>query len=173
MNIINTLRKLWQEHVQWTRSFIISTVSNLDDLSYVTQRLLENPQDFADVLRNFYGYEQSQEFESLLKEHLLIAAKLVNDAKAGNTKSADADRIKWYKNADDIVQLLSEMNPYINKKEWQNLLYNHLKLTENEAVYRLTKQYANDIANYDEIENQALDMADQMAADIIRQFNVK
>jgi hypothetical protein len=172
MDIINTLRELWEQHITWTRLFIISNISDIDDLDLVTQRLLENPQDFADILRRFYGYDNSKIFESLLKNHLLIAAKLVNDSKAGDTASADAGRIAWYKNADGIADFLASVNPYWNKIEWQNLLYDHLKMTEDEAVYRLTKQYKNDIANYDEIENEALNMADYMAAGIIQQFKL-
>lgn len=39
-----------------------------------------------------------------------------------------------------------------------------------EAVNMLTRDYAAGIATYDEIEKQALKMADVMAAGIIRQF---
>ena len=48
------MRKLWSQHVYWTRFFIISTAEKLQDLKYVTNRLLENPGDFAEVLKLFY-----------------------------------------------------------------------------------------------------------------------
>jgi hypothetical protein len=172
MDIVNTFRELWEEHIMWTRSFIISTVSDLGDLDLVTQRLLGNPEDFADVLRRFYGYDNSRKFEALFKNHLLLAAKLLNDAKAGDTQSVDADRAMWYKNADEIADFLAGANSYWDKKEWQNLLYDHLKMTEDEAVYRLNMQYKEDIANYDSIESQALNMADYMASGIINQFKL-
>jgi len=172
INLFNTFRKLWQQHIMWTRSFIISTASNLGDLRFVTDRLLANPNDFADALNKFYGAEKAKKFEELLREHLLIAAKLVNAAKAGDAKSAAANRIKWYENADAIADFLSSINPFWDKKEWQKMLYDHLKMTEAEATHRLTSQYALDIKDYDEIENQALKMADYMVQGIIRQFNI-
>ncbi|MGI6728179.1 MAG: hypothetical protein ACOX4P_06500 [Anaerovoracaceae bacterium] len=49
IKIMNTLRKLWEQHVMWTRSFIISTIEGLSDLDPVTKRLLQNPTDFANV----------------------------------------------------------------------------------------------------------------------------
>jgi len=52
------------------------------------------------------------------------------------------------------------------------MLYDHLKITEDEAVYRLTKQYAKDVAIYDTIEDQALMMADDMVNGIYKQFCV-
>ena len=57
INLINLFRELWEEHIMWTRSFIISTVSELDDIEYVTHRLLRNPTDFANVFRLYYGDE--------------------------------------------------------------------------------------------------------------------
>lgn len=45
--LMQRLRQLWEQHVCWTRFFIISTAAGLADLSPVTDRLLQNPKDFA------------------------------------------------------------------------------------------------------------------------------
>lgn len=83
------MRKLWSQHVYWTRFFIISTAEKLQDLKYVTNRLLENPGDFAEVLKLFYGEKKADEFKKLLTEHLQIAGDLVNADKNMNTSKAD------------------------------------------------------------------------------------
>lgn len=170
-NIINTFRKLWEQHGLWTRSFIVSTASNLPDLNFVTERLLRNPADFAMALEPFYG-GRSREFENLLRDHLLIAARLVNNAKNGDINAADEDRRNWYKNADEIAMLLSSINPLWTFREWQDMMYHHLRLVEEEAVLRLTGKYKEDIALYDFIEEQALEMADMMSRGIIGQFGL-
>lgn len=171
-DIIKTFRKLWTQHVMWTRLFIISTASDLGDLQYVTNRLLRNPSDFAEALKKYYGEEKANKFASLLTEHLTIAAKLVNAAKSGDTNTVSEERKKWYANADQIAILLAAINPNWLQNKWQLMLYDHLKITEDEAVYRLTKQYAKDVAIYDTIEDQALMMADDMANGIYKQFCV-
>jgi len=168
----NAFRKLWEEHVMWTRSFIISTAADLGDLPYVTARLLRNPQDFAKEFQKYYGAEHAKKFAQLLTEHLTIAAELVNAAKAENKEAADNARKKWYQNADEIAEFLSSINPYWNKRAWQSMLYNHLKITEQEAALRLSGQYAADVALFDEIETQALDMADFMTLGIMKQYNL-
>lgn len=167
---INLFRKLWQEHVLWTRSLIISTAADLGDLQYVTKRLLRNPTDFYTALKPFYGEEKARRFERLLTDHLVTASKLVNAAKAGDTEAADEERKKWYANADEIAKFLASINPYWSENEWKLMLHEHLKLTEDEATYRLHGQYAKDIALYDIIEDQALMMADYMAKGIKKQF---
>jgi hypothetical protein len=53
---------------------------------------------------------------------------------------------------------------------WREMLFEHLALTKGEAVAILTANYAEGIASYDEIEQQALQMADVMAAGIFAQF---
>jgi len=170
IDLTNTFRKLWTQHVMWTRSFIISTASDLQDLSYVTKRLLRNPSDFADALKIYYGKEKSDKFASLLSEHLSIAASLVNAAKSGDTNTVNEERAKWYANADQIAEFLASINPYWSLTEWKLMMYDHLKMTEDEATSRLTGQYAKDVALYDAIEDQALMMADNMTKGISKQF---
>ncbi len=170
--LLNQLRMLWEQHVHWTRSFIISTAANLGDLDPTTKRLLRNPSDFAELFRQFYGDEIADHFKDLFTQHLLIAADLVNAAKNNDTKAADEARRKWYANADEIAAFLAQINPYWDESKWKELLYSHLQMTEKEAVLRLAGKYAEDIAIYDQIEAEALNMADYMFYGIANQFSV-
>ncbi len=172
IKLYNLLRRLWVEHVMWTRFFLISTAANLADLDFVTKRLLENPTDFAYALSLFYSNQQAMEFEKLFTEHLAIAAQLVNAAKAGDTKTVDEQRQKWYENADEIANFLGEINPNWNREAWRSMLYDHLKMTEAEAVQILTGQYAESIEEFDAIQEEALKMADMMACGMIKQFDI-
>jgi len=167
-----TVQRIWLEHVFWTRFFIVSDVGSLPDLSAVTNRLLRNPTDFADVLRPLYGPDRAVRFESLLRDHLVIASKLVNAAKAGNTATADEERKLWYSNADEIALFLNNINPNWSKKVWQDLLYDHLNMTENEAIYQIRGEYEESVAEFDKIQKEALQMANYMAGGIIKQFKV-
>lgn len=168
--VINEMRELWSQHVYWTRFFIISTISELDDLKCVTNRLMENPGDFACTLRNFYGAANAEKFKALLTEHLKIGGELVNAAKDGDTGRADMLRKEWYRNADEIAVFLCRISPFWSEKEWQEMLYSHLELTEKEVGFRLKKEYQQDIRNFGVIENEAMKMADYMSSGIIRQF---
>lgn len=170
IKIINLFRKLWIEHVVWTRSFIISTAADLGDLKYVTARLLRNPADFESALKPFYGADKAKKFRDLLTEHLTIAAQLVSAAKAGKAEAVEEERKKWYANADEIADFLSSINPNWSRAHWTIMLHDHLKLTETEATERLAGKYEQDVSLFDAIEDQALMMADDMSDGIIRQF---
>ena len=170
MELVNTLRRLWMEHVFWTRLFIQSTLNGSADLDEVTKRLLRNPSDFAAALRPFYGNQLAAQFESLLRDHLMIAAQLVNAAKKGDMNAYNEQRIKWYANADALAAYLAQINPHWNMQDWQKMLYDHLYMTEVEAMQFAGGDYASSIREFDDIQREALEMADTMAQGISRQF---
>lgn len=170
--LMNQLRKLWMEHVFWTRLFIISTAADLGDLEMTTKRLLRNPSDFAALLRPLYGNQAADRFEELFTQHLSIAGDLVNAEKKKDTAEVETLRRKWYANADEIAAFLAGINPYWSKEKWQMLMHDHLQMTEQEAVLRLGGHYAEDIKIFDSIQEEALKMADYMFYGISRQFGI-
>lgn len=55
-------------------------------------------------------------------------------------------------------------------QQWKTMLHEHLALTKSEAINILTEKYAEGITLFDQIEKQALEMADVMTNGIVRQF---
>src|SRR5262245_34248452 len=51
----DAMRKLWEDHITWTRLFIVSFSADLPDLTATTNRLLRNQVDIGDAVRPFYG----------------------------------------------------------------------------------------------------------------------
>src|SRR5580765_8416659 len=75
------MRKLWTDHVTWTRLFLVSAIADLPDLQATTNRLLQNQDDIGAAIATFYGADAGAQLSSLLREHILIAAALVHAAK--------------------------------------------------------------------------------------------
>src|SRR6476469_8448346 len=78
------MRKLWEDHITWTRLFIVSAVADLPDKDATTQRLLQNQVDIGNAIKPFYGDAAGDKLTALLKEHILGAAALLTAAKAGD-----------------------------------------------------------------------------------------
>lgn len=167
--LMNQLRKLWEQHVYWTRFFIISTADDLGDLIPVTNRLMQNPKDFTRIFKPIYGIRKAKQLEELLTRHLQIAGELVSHVKNQKIEEANDARERWYKNADKIAEFLSNINSCWSEEEWKRMLYDHLKMTEREAVLRLQGNYTEDIKVFNAIESQALEMADYMFCGIVKQ----
>jgi hypothetical protein len=77
---------------------------------------------------------------------------------------------RWYNNAREIAAFLASINPFWSRREWENMLFNHLALVKTEAVDMLNADYLAGINIYTEMERQALEMADTMSEGIIKQF---
>jgi hypothetical protein len=166
----NAMRDLWVDHIVYTRQFIVDSADDLLSLNDTTNRLLKNQEDIGDAIKPYYGEEAGSQLTELLNQHILIAADLVNAAKAGNDSAvADADQ-RWSDNADDIAAFLAGANPNWTEEELSNMLHDHLNVTRAEAVARLQGNYAADIEAFDDVHEQAMHMADALSDGIIAQF---
>lgn len=170
LELHDLMRTLWEQHVAWTRMLIISIAAGLPDEELVTKRLLRNPIDMANVIKLFYRDAIASTFEAMFRDHLVIAAQLVKSAKAGDNRAAAEAEKNWYANANEIAAFLQRVNPYWSEEAFRAMLHEHLALTKTEAVNRLTGNFAVDIATFDQIERQALEMADAFTLGIARHF---
>jgi hypothetical protein len=50
----NAMRKLWEDHITWTRLLVVSATSGLPDKDATTKRLLQNQVDIGDAVKSFY-----------------------------------------------------------------------------------------------------------------------
>jgi hypothetical protein len=171
-NVINAIRNLWRQYFIWMTDYLINIVCSFGNTSYITGRIKEELQNFVAAFEKYYGHENAIEFESFLVNYLNNASDLLNAIKAGDTEKANTARTESYKNADVIAEFFSTINSYWNKQEWQNLIYDHLHLIENEFVYRLKNRCTTEITAEDDIGNQILKISDYMAEGIIKQFKI-
>jgi hypothetical protein len=167
----NDMRKLWEDHVTWTRLAIISLADELPDQDASVGRLLQNQVDIGDAIKPYYGDAAGDQLTSLLHDHITIAAELVVAARDGDSAAAADANARWYANANDIAALLNSANPQAWPLEhMQQMMKEHLDLTLAEAVARLNADYPADVAAYDQIHVQILGMADMLSLGIINQF---
>ena len=165
------MRKLWEDHITWTRLFIVSDAANLPDLQATTDRLLRNQTDIGDAIKPFYGDAAGNQLTALLRTHILTAADILAAAKAGNNAALHESETAWYANADEIAAFLAHANPrHWPFAEMQTMMKDHLDLTLTEAVAHLQGRFADDVAAYDQVHDEILQMADMLASGIERQF---
>ena len=165
------VRKLWEDHVTWTRVYIIAALADLPEAEIAAQRLLQNQTDIGDAVKPFYGDAAGEQLTALLNDHILIAADLLAAAKAGDTAKFEDANKRWYENADEIAAFLSSANPdHWPLSEMQTMMKDHLDLTLEEATARLNEDWASDVVAYDKVHNEILHMADMISDGIIKQF---
>jgi hypothetical protein len=164
------LRKLWEDHITWTRLAIIS-LEGTPDTNATVARLLRNQVDLGNAMKPYYGAKAGDALTRALRSHILIAADVIAAAKAGDAAKLEAAQARWARNADDIAALLHGLNPV----SWplsalQHEMQMHLALTTAEAVAHLQGRWGADVAAYDRVHRHILHMSDLLADGIVRQF---
>jgi len=165
------MRKLWEDHIVWTRLAIISLEGGTPDTDATVARLLRNQTDIGDAIKPFYGEAAGNELTELLREHILIAADIIAAAKAGDSAQLADAQERWVANADEIAALLHSANPrYWPLDVMKAEMHMHLNLTTEEAVAHLQGDWDADVAAYDKVHDHILHMADLLSNGIIKQF---
>ena len=165
------MRKLWEDHVTWTRLAIISLETGTPDTDATVARLLRNQTDIGNAIKPYYGSAAGNALTAQLRTHILIAADLIAAAKTGDqAKLADA-QARWTANADQIAGTLASVNPHYWKLATMKAeMQMHLKLTTDEAVARLKGDWSADVVAYDKVVEHILRMSDMLANGIVEQF---
>jgi hypothetical protein len=165
------MRKLWEDHVTWTRLAIVSLTTDAPDTNATVARLLRNQVDIGNAVEPFYGAAAGNELTRQLRAHILIAADVIAAAKAGDSARLAEEQAAWTKNADDIARVLSSVNP----RNWpfaavKAEMHRHLALTTAEVVARLQQRWADDVVAYDRVHRHILHMADLLSTGLVKQF---
>lgn len=164
------LRRLWADHVIWTRQYVVAAVGNAPDAGAAAGRLLKNQEDIGGAVVPFYGPAAASALTDLLKQHILIAVDLIEAAKSGDTETFAVLDAKWDHNAEEIADLLSGANPNWPRKDVVDLLGLHLMLTKQQVVARLEERWDADVEAFDQIFTEILTVADVLADGIVKQF---
>jgi hypothetical protein len=165
------MRRLWEDHIVWTRLAIISLTTDAPDTQATVARLLRNQKDIGNAVKPFYGKAAGNKLTAELRRHILIAADVIAAAKAGDQAKLVAQQRRWQRNADVIAGVLSSVNPRFWKLGAMKAeMQKHLALTTQEVVARLQGKWNVDVAVYDRIHEHILHLADALSTGLIKQF---
>lgn len=164
------MRKLWTDHVVWTRDYIVAATQHQPDAPAALNRLMKNQDDIGNAVAKFYGDAAGAQLTTLLKDHIAIAGDIVKAAMAGDKAGQKAADGRWHQNAEQIADFLSKANPNWPRATLVDMMNTHLSSTANELVARLTKDWAGDVKAFDAVYDHILHMADALTAGIVKQF---
>src|SRR5436853_3629681 len=164
------MRELWEDHVTWTRNVIFNIIDDLPGTDQAVKRLLKNQDDIGNAIKPYYGEEAGNKLAALLHTHITQAADILKALKKDDKASVDRLSKQWTENADEISTFLAKANPNWKLDEMKKMMRDHLSLTTAEAVARHTKDYAGDVAAYDKVHHEILEMSDMLSEGIVKQF---
>jgi hypothetical protein len=164
------MRKLWTDHVIWTRDYIVAAVADHPGAQAAAGRLMKNQEDIGAAVAKYYGKTAGDKLTALLKEHITIAVDIITFAKAGDKASQQQADTRWSRNGDEIADFLSSANPNWPRAALADMMNQHLSTTTDEVVARLTKNWDADVRAFDRVYEHILAMSDALSDGIIKQF---
>lgn len=167
----DAMRKLWEDHVTWTRLAIVTFADGSAGFPATAQRLLDNQTDIGNALAPFFGPTAGAQVSSLLHDHITIAVALLQAAKSGDAAAFAAAKDQWYANANDIADALHQLNP----RFWPDDVLRadmkvHLDQTLAEAADELAGNYPAGVSDYEAVHQHILAMADLLSTGILDRF---
>jgi hypothetical protein len=167
----DAMRKLWEDHVTWTRLAIVTFAAGYGGFDATAARLLQNQVHIGDAIKPFYGDAAGAQLTALLHDHSTIAVEILHAAKTADTAAFNEASARWYANANDIADFLSAANPQFWPKNMMRAdMTTHLDQTLAEAAHELAGDYVRSVADYEAAHLHILPMADMLSSGIIGQF---
>jgi hypothetical protein len=167
------MRKLWEDHITYTRNYIISELADLPDTPAIVDRLMANQDDLGNAIKPYYGDAAGNQLSKLLREHIAGAAEVVKAAESGDKDKLAAEQAKWNANGRELAVFLSGANPAWSRADMEAMLQKHLDLTTQEVVSRLKGDWRGDIRAYDAGHAHMPMFADTLTNGIATQFPAK
>ncbi len=167
----DAMRKLWEDHVTWTRLAIVTFADGSKGFGATAARLLQNQTGIGNAIAPFYGDAAGHRLSALLHDHITIAVQILQDARAQNAGAVSADETRWYANANDIADFLHAANPrFWPDAVMREFMKVHLDETLTEAADELSGNYTASVNDYEPVVQHMLAFADLLSSGIMRQF---
>lgn len=166
-------RKLWEDHISWTRNVIFCIVDELPGKEQAIERLLRNQIEIGHSFEPYYGKTNGENLTKLLTEHIHIAGEMIEAVKMGVPENIEKKNNHLYTNATEIAEFLCELNPAWNLKDMNRMMEMHITMTIDETLQRVYQNYHKDVLIYDQVHSEILKMADVFTFGINKQFPEK
>ncbi len=174
LNILLTFQKLMLDQVQWLRNHLIGVLENIPSQTAIETKLfLELPVAEYNELRKYTSDEVAHQFMNIVVRFTLGNWRLTNAYKNEDTYVIDMSISQWNQTADELVAFFAENFQYLEETQWRNLVYELLNLKIEEINALVNGDYNLEIKLYDQIENKAIEIGNNMALSIIEMHHHK
>ena len=169
--LTSQMRKLWEDHILWTRCYIIEAVYNTNKgaIDAAATRLLKNQTDIGNAMKPYFGNKMGSDLTALLKTHIIGAVNIIDAAVKGQRQKKAIAIDRWRDNGRTIARFMYQYNSrYWPQRQIEEGMRRHLDLTIVEIDARVNRDWSGDIRAYDNVKKQILEMSDMFSSGINR-----
>ena len=164
------MRRHVEGHIIWLRSYMVSLLADLPDLSYVEERFAKNHESLMNCMRDFYGDNLVDNLIVTGKGFVHLITDLLNAIEVGDAIKVSSIEADLITNVENISNLLSIANPCYSKEELIDLYKTSLILIKYELIARMSGDYSADIVYFDMLMHHAVVLSDYISKGIAEKF---
>lgn len=170
LELNNDMRQAWMQNSMWNTMLMNSLFNALGNTDAVQTRLMQTPEDIAEVFDKFYPQATVNQLTQLLSEYTRIGGEVMTAMRDKDETRVDQLERMWQQNAERIARLLANTNSEYDYDELNRMLMRNMDLMERQMRADLGQQYEESIRLHDEGENQLMQMADGLTEGLLNQF---
>ncbi len=173
-NILLNLQRLYLGYVQWVRNYLLSVLENVPGQSATGSRFLfQMSREIYNELIKYMSEEKVQQYLDIIYRFEVGNWSLATAYKNNDKTAIDISIQQWFQVADEYAKFLYENFNTLDEMQWRNLLYEYLDTKIKEVNAFTSGNYDLEIKLYDQIEDIAVEFANNMAMGIIKMQHMK
>ncbi|HSL04260.1 MAG TPA: hypothetical protein VK901_12090 [Nitrospiraceae bacterium] len=166
-----SLRDLWVGHIFWVRHIVSNIATNdPEERDAAEKEVVANTKQIASTMTPFYGEAASEKLHRLLDGNIGAVQEYSEATVAGDKRQQDAALAHLASNADDIAELLSHLNPYLQKDIVRGMIATHGAHHVLQINQYKTKDYAPLGATWPMMRQHVYVIADTLTTALVKQF---
>ena len=136
----------------------------------IMRRLMENPEDFAQILRMYYSEQDSNAVKVLQSEQISKLEEMTDAANRMEHEKMMVLAEQMQKNAGEIADLLAQGNPEYDKEYLEQMLKKLANSTYEDVNLMMEQKYPQALMVYEDSARNRMELADYLTDGMIRNF---
>ena len=167
MTLINQFRQAAYNLAMWSYTYANALKDKANGSDAIYAKLHETNYQYSQLLSQFYGQEISESYLNLLTQFGIGFRSLLEAMFSGNQEQADASLKKMYQIIDEASNYFASLNPYWDREQWYNLLYQEVQLLYYLAFALETENHEQSIQIFDRLSQLTVIIGDYLARGIM------
>ena len=138
-----------------------------------TELYLEQPKAVFNELSKYLGDEVAQQYLNVVSVFSAGNWRLTNAYKNRDATAIDISISQWFQAADELASFYAKYFTHLDEAEWRKLVYDYLNLKIKEINAFTNGNYDLEIDLYNQIEDKAIEIGNNMALSIIKMQHQK
>lgn len=170
-NVLHSnMRKFCETHSNGMRNVLFCVIDDLPGKAQAIQGLLDNRVEIGNAIKPYYGEHVGDILSEYIRMHIMLSIEAIKAIKSEDAEAIAEVNRKCMNNAEELALFMSKANPKWRLEEMNIMLKRFIRLSNDQIVQRVRRNYGSDVIAYEKLHNEILFISDFVSDGIALQF---